>query len=80
MTVTLKDLLKHRKIKQIDAFNTINDKYGVNVSQSVFNFLCRKEGDWFSKHSQAIRDSIMKEYGIYYDGNVWRGGENYGRE
>lgn len=78
MTITLRDLLRHRKIKQADVLETMS-KCGVDIPQSMFNFLCKKEGDWFSKHSQAIQECLMKEYGIYYDGSVWKGGENYGR-
>ena len=75
MTVTLGELLKHRKIKQVDVRKTLNDKYKINISQSTFNNMCNKDGDWFSKRGSNIQDCIGKEYGIYYDGAVWRGGK-----
>ncbi len=78
MTTTLGELLKYRKIKQIEVCRTLNEKYKVTVDQSCFNHLCNKEGHWFSKRGSIIQDCIEKEYGIYYDGAVWRGGMNYG--
>ena len=74
MTVTLGDLLRHRKIKQIDVIRTLQDKYGLSLNQSCFNRMCNKEGDWFSKQTEQTQKCLKNEYGIYYDGSVWRGG------
>lgn len=78
MTQTLGELLKHRRIKQVEVKKTLKNKYDVNIS--TFHYLCHKEGDWFSKYSSVIQECLKKEYGIYYDGSVWRGGENYDRK
>ncbi len=77
MYITLGELLKYRKIKQVDVKRVLRDKYNVNTS--TFSYLCHKDGDWFSKYTVAIQEALRQEYGIYYDGVVWRGGENYGR-
>lgn len=77
MTVTLGAMLRHRKVKEKNVLETLRDKYGISISQGCLNRLCHKEGDWFSKKTVDIQDCIRKEYGIYYDGTVWRGGENY---
>jgi hypothetical protein len=74
MAVTLGELLKYRKIKQVDVVRTLKDKYQVIIAQGDFNHLCHKEGYWFSKRGSVIQDAIKKEYGIHYDGAVWRGG------
>jgi hypothetical protein len=75
MTVTLGEILKHKKIKQVDVVRTLKEKYQVTIAQGDFNHLCNKEGHWFSKRGSIIQDAISKEYGIYYDGAVWRGGK-----
>jgi hypothetical protein len=72
MTVTLGDLLRHRRIKQIDVVRTLRDKYNLKVNN--ISYLCGKEGDWFSKNASVIQECLKNEYGIYYDGSVWRGG------
>ena len=71
---TLGELLKYLQIKQIDVKRTLKQKYGVSICEGYF----RKEGHWFSKKASLIQDVIEKEYGIYYDGAVWKGGINYG--
>ena len=76
---TLGEILKYRRIKQIDVWRMLTEKHGINISQSGLNGLCRKEGHWFSKKATIMQDAIKKEYGIYYDGAVWRGGNNYGK-
>ena len=78
MTITLGDMLRHRKIKQSSVLDTLKNKYGVSISQSCLHHMCNKEGDWFSKKAGNIQECIRKEYGIYYDGVVWRGGEIHG--
>lgn len=78
MTTTLGEMLEHRKIKQIDVCRTLKEKHNVTVDSGSFSYLCNKEGHWFSKRGSVIQDAIRKEYGIYYDGAVWRGGINYG--
>lgn len=75
---TLGELLKYLRIKQIDVWRTLSEKYGIQMSISAFGDICKKEGHWFSKRASIIQDAIKKEYGIYYDGAVWRGGINYG--
>ena len=73
---TLGEILKHRRIKQVDVMRTLKQKYGVSITERCF----RKEGHWFSKNAIIIQEAIRKEYGIYYDGAVWRGGKNYGNK
>lgn len=75
---TLGEILKYLRIKQIDVWRVLNKKYGITLSQSGISDLCNKQGHWFSKRASAIQEAIKKEYGIYYDGAVWRGGMNYG--
>ena len=71
---SLGELLKYLGIKQVDVTRTLKQKYGISISYKCF---C-KEGHWFSKRATIIQEAIKKEYGIYYDGAVWRGGINYG--
>lgn len=71
MSRTLGELLKHRRIKQVDVERTLVDKYNLKAS---INQLCKKEGDWFSKNASIVKECLKNEYGIYYDGSVWRGG------
>ncbi len=78
MAVTLGEILKYNKIKPLDMLKVLNEKYCLNLSQYTIYKCCNKEGYWFSKRTQVIQDCIKKEYGIYYDGAVWRGGINYG--
>lgn len=71
MARTLGELLRHRHIRQVEVERTLQDKYNKKIN---INFLCKKEGDWFSKNAEIIKECLMNEYGIYYDGSVWRGG------
>ena len=73
MTRTLGELLKHRHIKQVDVWDTLTSKYGIPINRSCFNRMCHKE-EWFSRNAKRIQECIKHEYGIYYDGSVWRGG------
>ena len=75
---TLGEILKYRGIKQLDVWRVLKERHGINMSISGINCLCKKEGHWFGKQATIIQEAIKKEYGIYYDGAVWRGGKNYG--
>ncbi len=75
MMQTLGEILKYRRIKQIDVWRVLNERHGINISMSGINGLCNKEGRWFSKRASVIQEALKKEYGIYYDGAVWRGGK-----
>lgn len=77
---TLGEILKYYRIKQIDAWRVLNARYGINMSETGFSRLCNKQGHWFSKRATVMQEAIKKEYGIYYDGAVWRGGINYGNK
>ena len=74
---SLGELLKYLGIKQINVWRTLRDRYGLDISLNNINYLCNKEGHWFSKRAAIIQEAIEKEYGIYYDGAVWKGGINY---